>query len=158
VVHSKKFYVSYIFNRSSVIIALTILTSCGKRSQKEENKSILYTVDVNFLKECEIGIEGDCTPLTITRQSIKDSINVIYPSAGTQTDIYLYGEKEYERTANGIKTDQPVALRHVKKFGGNSKLQLDITGLPDGTYRSQLIACDFGSEFQLKVRTVKKVN
>lgn len=106
---------------------------------------IVYNVTFEFLEGCETG-KGDCKPVTLIRQSLNDSITILYPSGGTQSDVYL------------LSTDgapHKVEL-HDSKTIGKGQLMLDLTGLPDGKYHTGIMSCNLGGRFELNIVTKNK--
>lgn len=116
---------------------------------------IVYTVTLDYMQGCETG-KGDCVPITLSRQSINDSVIVIFPIGGTQTDIYLYTENDFKKWMDGKPRDVPKALRHDQKFTGQGNPTLDLTGLLDGTYIPYMFACGLGGGFTLNITTTIK--
>ncbi len=112
------------------------------------NKKITYNVPFDVLEGCETG-QGKCDPVTITRSSLSDSVVLIFPSGGTQSDVFLYDVNEKDKSA----FSQPKPIRQDQRFAGEGKPSLDLTGLPDGKYRSQMVACGLGGGFDLVIAT-----
>lgn len=85
--------------------ALTALTSFG---QTKPNKNVVVQIlDFDYLEGCETG-KGDCTPIEIFRQNKQDSVLLVFPSGGTQSDVYLHSSKKKLRVARqeSIRTRQ----------------------------------------------------
>jgi hypothetical protein len=118
----------------SVIVAG--LQSC---SQPTPNK-VIHTIGFDWLEGCETG-KGDCKPILLVRQSISDSIRLIFPSGGTESDVYLYK----------ISLDKP--LLHDQKWSGQGRPVLDLTGLPDGSYTAHMLSCAVGGIFSVIIKT-----
>jgi hypothetical protein len=101
---------------------------------------IIYTVDFDWLEGCETG-KGDCNPVILERRSIDDSIRMIFPSGGTSTVIDLYT----------LMPERPLLEDH--KRAGEGRPLLDLTGLPDGNYRTQMYSCGLGGGFTVIIQT-----
>ena len=135
----------------SVLIGLD---SQGQSNYKKHN--IVYTVDFDYLEGCETG-SGDCNPVIIERQSIPDSITLIFPNGGTLTDVYLYTESSFTKWMSGKPQDEPKPLRHDRKEVGQGKPFLDLTGLPDGKYKPWMLGCGLGGGFELTIVTKARI-
>jgi hypothetical protein len=118
---------------SSFIIGLQ---SC---SQPTPNK-VIHSIDFDWLEGCETG-KGNCNPVVLERKSISDSVRLIFPSGGTQSDVYLY------------KTSLDKSLRQDHKRTGQGLPFLDLTGLPDGNYIAHMLACAVGGRFNVVIKT-----
>ena len=137
-----------------IFSVLTGLSSVGQSSSKKKN--IVYTVDFDYLEGCETG-KGDCNPVIIERQSIPDSITLIFPNGGTLTDVYLYTESSFTKWMSGKPQDEPKPLRHDHKEVSQGKPFLDLTGLPDGKYRPRMLGSGLGGGFKLTIVTKAKI-
>src|SRR5262249_5526343 len=133
-----------------------LLSSCSQQSFKPA--SIIYTVDFSYLEGCETG-KGECKPITITRKSILDTIKMIFPSGGTQSDIYLfrpdsaYPDSAYIRWMSGLSKATVSPLRHDQKRSGEGLPSFDLTGLSDGKYTANMLSCGLGGSFSLVLAT-----
>lgn len=117
---------------------LTTLTSCG---QTKLNKTVvMQALDFAYLEGCETG-KGDCKPIEIVRQSRKDSVLLIFPSGGTQSDVYLHSAK-----------DKSFEL-HDQRFSGQGKPTLNLTNLDDGEYSANIISCGLGGSCLVRLKT-----
>lgn len=134
------------------IILLSAFTSCGQT--RNFNNVIVYTVDFKYMEGCETG-NGDCNPVILKRRSLQDSVTVIFPSGGTQSDVYLYTETAFIKWIKGKPSDQPKPLSHDQKFAGQGNPTLDLTGLRDGVYRPHMLSCGVGGTFELTIVTEK---
>ena len=114
------------------------LTSYG---QTRLNKSIvIQTLDFTYLEGCETG-KGDCLPIEIVRQCKNDSVLLIFPSDGTESDVYLHS------------TSNKNLKLHDKKFLGQGKPTLNLTNLDDGEYSANIISCGLGGSCLVRIKT-----
>jgi hypothetical protein len=135
----------------SAIFLTFFLSAC--RQHAKQFSRVSYTVEFQYMENCETG-KGDCQPIFLTRQSIGDSIIVIYPNGGTRSDIYLYlADSGFMKWMNGTPKDQPKPLRHDGKYYGQGNPVFDLTGLPDGKYISHMLSCNVGGFLQLIIQT-----
>jgi hypothetical protein len=134
-----------------IILALFII-SCGRPGLNKN--SIAYTIDYNYMEGCETG-KGDCKPVVLTRHSFGDSIKLIFPNGGTQSDVFLFADSAVAAGMKGKIVSPPQLLRHTQHLGGQGNAILDLTGLPDGKYRSQMLSCAVGGSFELIIGTGK---
>jgi len=133
-----------------VIFILFGFASCGQTTNK--NISIVYKIDLDYMEGCETG-KGECKPIVLKRHFLQDSIKIIFPGGGTQSDVYLYSDTAFVRWVQNIQSKQPKAIRHDQKFVGQGNPTLDLTGLQDGIYRSQMTSCGLGGTFKLTITT-----
>jgi hypothetical protein len=120
------------------IFSLLTITGCGQT--KANKKVIVQTLDFAYLEGCETG-KGDCKPIEIVRQNKTDSIVLIFPSGGTESDVYL-------RSAKNKKIEL-----HDKKFTGQGKPSLNLTNLDDGEYSANMISCGLGGSCLVRLKT-----
>ena len=120
------------------LFTLTTLTSCGQT--KLNKKVVLQTLDFAYLEGCETG-KRDCKPIEIVRQSRQDSVLLIFPSGGTQSDVYLHSAK-----------DKSLEL-HDQKVSGQGKPTLNLTNLDDGEYAANIISCGLGGSCLVRLKT-----
>lgn len=79
---------------------------------------------------------------------------MIFPSGGTQSDVYLYEkDKAYLKWLNGKQKDKPKPIRHDQKFSEQGNPTIDLTGLPDGKYKPHMLSCGVGGSFDLTIAT-----
>lgn len=128
-----------------IIVCLLLFISCKCFSQALQSNKIVYNVTYEFLEGCETG-KGDCKPVTLTRKTANDSITLFYPIGGTQSNVYLVSTEDAK---------QKVEL-HDSKTIGKGPLKLDLTGLPDGKYRTGIMSCNIGGSFELNIVTKKE--
>jgi hypothetical protein len=128
---------------------------------KGAQSPIVYTLAFEYLQGCETG-KGPCKPTVIVRSSIDQGVTLIFPSGGTESDVYLYGiadtgpqTSDYGVLAYITKGVEkaPRMLRHDKKFHSEGVPVLDVSGLPDGEYRASIVSCGLGGSFLLKLST-----
>ena len=120
------------------LFALNALTSCG---QTKLNKNVVVqTLDFDYLEGCETG-KGDCKPIEIFRQNKQDSVLLVFPSGGTQSDVYLHSTK-----------NKNLEL-HDKKVSGQGKPTLNLTNLDDGEYSANIISCGLGGSCLVRLKT-----
>ncbi len=124
-----------------ILLALTTLTASGLT--KPKRNIIVQTLDFKYLEGCETG-KGDCKPIVIFRQSKQDSILLIFPSGGTESDVYLRSAK-----------NKNLAL-HNKKVIGQGKPTLNMTNLDDGEYSACIISCGLGGCCSIRLKTKQK--
>ena len=79
--------------------------------------------------------------MILERQSIYDSIRLIFPLGDTASSVYLY------------KTLLGKSLRQDHKRAGEGQPSLDLTGLPDGNYAAHMLACAMGGGFSVVIKT-----
>lgn len=120
---------------------MTKLVSYG---QTKLNKNIVVqTLDFAYLEGCETG-KADWKPIEIFRKSKQDSVVLIFPSGGTESDVYLHSTKEKKLEL------------HDKKVSGQGKPTLNLTNLDDGEYSANIISCGLGGSCLLRLKTKKK--
>lgn len=119
---------------------------------------VVYTVTDSYMEGCETG-KGNCKPIVLTRHSLQDSIRVVFPSGGTQSDVYLYAaDTAFTKWMKGGPSDQPQPLRHDRKFAGQGQPILDLTGLADGKYFPHMLSCNVGGFLEVAIVTDGKGN
>lgn len=117
---------------------LSCMGVCGQEAGK--SKVVMATIDFDYLQGCETG-KGACKPIEIGRQSIKDSVIVIFPAGGTVTEVSLRS-----------LSDKTVRL-YDKKFEGQGKPTFSLTGLKDGEYTAGMISCGLGGSCVIRLKT-----
>jgi hypothetical protein len=120
------------------LFTLTVLTSFGQA--KVNNKAVIKTLDFAYLEGCETG-KGGCKPIEIIRQSKQDSVLLIFPSGGTESDVFLH-----------ISNNKNFEL-HDKKISGQGKPTLNLTNLEDGEYSANIISCGLGGSSLVRLKT-----
>ena len=120
------------------ILLLTCLTSFSQTTLNRN--TIIQTLDVAYLEGCETG-KGDCKPIEILRQTKQDSILLVFPSGGTESDVYLCSA-----------IDRKINL-HDKKRAGQGKPTLDLTKLNDGEYSARIVSCGLGGSCIIRLKT-----
>lgn len=100
----------------------------------------MQTLHFAYLEGCETG-KGDCKPIEIVRQNKQDSVVLIFPSGGTESDVYLRSSK-----------NKMVEL-HDKKLAGQGKPTLNLTNLDDGEYYANIISCGLGGSCLIRLKT-----
>ena len=123
------------------LFTLTVLTSCGQT--KLNKKIVVQTLDFAYLEGCETG-RGNCKPTEIIRQSKEDSVLLVFPSGGTESDVYLHSTK-----------NKKIEL-HDKKISGQGKPTLNLTNLDDGEYSANIISCGLGGSCVVRLKTKHK--
>ena len=114
------------------------MTSCG---QTNLNKNVVVQIlDFDYLVGCETG-KGNCKPIEIFRKSMQDSVILIFPSGGTESDVYLRDTK-----------NKNLEL-HDKKVSGQGKPSLNLTNLDDGEYTANIISCGLGGSCLVRLKT-----
>ncbi len=120
------------------ICTLKILISCG---QTNTNRILIKEVlTFEYLEGCETG-KGDCKPIEIFRQNKNDSILLVFPSGGTESDVYLYSMKEIN-----FKLQD-------KKVKGQGLPKINLTTLEDGEYTASVISCGLGGSCIIRLKT-----
>ena len=124
------------FTKTFFILTFFVLTvSC---IQTKLNKNfIVKTLDFDYLEGCETG-KGNCKPIEIFRQN---SVLLVFPSGGTQSDVYLHCAK-----------NKNLQL-HDKKVSGQDKPTLNLTNLDDGEYAANIISCGLGGSCLVRLKT-----
>lgn len=105
------------------------------------NGKIIHTISFQWLEGCETG-KGNCNPVLITRQHVTDTVQLVFPSGGTSSSVYLYA---------GSAISNP--LREDNKRAGQGKPCLYLTGLPDGRYHVHMLSCAVGGIFSIIIKT-----
>ena len=123
------------------LFLLTELTSCGQT--KTRKNVVVQTLNFYYLEGCETG-KGDCKPIEIFRQNKQDSVLLVFPSGGTQSDVYLHSTK-----------NKNIEL-HDKKVSGQGKPTLNLTNLDDGEYSANIISCGLGGSCLVRLKTKKQ--
>ena len=118
----------------------SLLTIPSYGQTKINKKVIVHTLDFAYLEGCETG-KGDCKPIEIVRKSKTDSVILIFPSGGTESDVYL-------RSAKNKKVEL-----HDKKLTGQGKPTLNLTNLDDGEYSANIISCGLGGSCLVRLKT-----
>jgi hypothetical protein len=144
--------------RFLIIATFSLLAAFASCEQITSNgNAIFYNVDFNYMEGCETG-KGDCKPVEMKRHYLHDIVKVIFPNGGTQSSVYLYRDTAFTKWMKGKPLDQPKPLRHDQKVAGQGNPVLDLTGLPDGKYTSQMLSCGVGGTFELTIKTEKPQN
>ena len=107
------------------------------------NDKIIQKISFDYLEGCETGM-GDCNPIKIFRKTKQDSIFLIFPNGGTRSDIYLHSIK-----------NKKIEL-HDRKSAGEGYPTLNLTSLEDGTYYANMVSCNVGGGFKVKIITKPK--
>jgi len=107
------------------------------------------------MEGCETG-KGDCKPVVLIRQSLQDSIKVVFPIGGTASSVFIYPDTSYIKWMRGKQSDQPTPLRNDNKNFSEGNPVLDLTGLPDGKYIPHMYSCGLGGSFELVIKTEPK--
>ena len=124
-------------------------------AQAQSDNKIVHKVEFNYMEGCETG-KGDCKPVILIRQSLQDSIKVVFPIGGTASSVQIYPDTSFIRWIRGKPTAQPTPLRNDNKRFGEGNPVLDLTGLPDGKYRPHMLSCNVGGTFELIIKTEPK--
>lgn len=121
-----------------LLFALTTSVSCGQTKLNKE--IIVQTLGFDYSEGCETG-KGDCKPIEIVRQNKQDTVLLVFPSGGTQSDVYLHSA-----------VDKSLKL-HDRKFSGQGKPVLNLTNLDDGEYSANIISCGLGGSCLVQLKT-----
>jgi hypothetical protein len=105
------------------------------------HRTIIQKLDFDYLEGCETG-KGKCEPIEIARKNLRDSILLVFPSGGIESDVYL------------TSTKGPKIQLHDKKLSGEGKPTLNLTRLPDGEYRAGIISCGLGGSCIIQIKTL----
>jgi len=126
-----------------IIIRLTLLLLLlpSRLPAQTVNGKIVHTISFKWLEGCETG-KGDCNPVLINRQHITDTVQLVFPSGGTSSSVYLYA---------GSSISDPI--REDNKRVGQGQPCLYLTGLPDGRYRAHMLSCAVGGIFSIIIKT-----
>jgi hypothetical protein len=127
----------------SAIILLTVLLfmiPSPLPGQRIDGK-IIRTISFEWLEGCETG-KGDCNPVSISRQHITDTIQLVFPVGGTSSSAYLYA---------GNSMTKPIRQDH--KGTGQGPPFFYLTGLPDGKYLAHMLSCGVGGFFSIIIKT-----
>lgn len=131
-----------------LFFVLAVLSSYGLTQN-----IIVYSVGRDYLEGCETGSRA-CKSVTLTRRTLQDSIRIIFPNGGTQSDVYLYAKNsEYLNRLREVITSHPEPLRHDRKFSSQGDLTIDVTGVSDGKYVAQMVSCGFGGHLEIIILT-----
>lgn len=126
------------------LVVLGFSVNCNAQEHSNRN-TVVKTVDRTFLLGCETG-NGACSDVFIYRSSPKDSVLLVFPSGGTQSDVYL-----------SCPGDKSVSL-HDRKFGSEEKPSLDLSRLSDGRYVARMMSCNLGGGFTVVLKTGKPLD
>ena len=101
-------------------------------------------IGFEYWESCETG-KGDCKPLTFTRTANQKNWYLLMPCGGTETEV----------TVSGI-TNQFSKRLHL--FHEGCPPYIDLTGMADGKYSANMIACGLGGQvtFNLATNSMKK--
>jgi hypothetical protein len=122
-------------------LALFVLTALASWGQTKLNrKVVVQTLGFDYLEGCETG-KGDCKPIEIIRNSKQDSVLLVFPSGGTESDVYLRSAK-----------NKNIEL-HDKRFIGQGKPTLNLTNLEDGEYSASIASCGLGGSCLVRLKT-----
>ena len=123
------------------ILTIGLLSCLTSFSQTKSNhNTIIQTLDFAYLEGCETG-KGACKPVEILRQTKQDSILLVFPGGGTESDVYL-------RSAINIDINL-----HDKKITGQGKPTLNLTKLDDGEYTASISSCGLGGSCMIRLKT-----
>ena len=139
-----------------------VLAHTASAQSTNSPKPIIHKLSVEYLQACERA-KGPCKPTVIKRSSKGQTVTLVFPSGGTESDVYLYGiadvgpqTSDYGVLAHITKgvDKAPRQLRHDRKLHSDGLPLLELTGLPDGEYRASIVSCGLGGDFVLKLLTV----
>lgn len=140
----------------ATVLGIWILVAAACSQANERNEKIVHIIKWDYLEGCETG-KGDCKTQVLERRSLKDSIQLILPIGGTQSSVYLYNAVDYKAWINRrTQGDLPSLLQDSRQAASDNNHSLDLTGLPDGTYAIQMMACNLGGSFDLIISTKTK--
>ncbi|MCI5054641.1 MAG: hypothetical protein MRY83_00965 [Flavobacteriales bacterium] len=104
-------------------------------------------VSSEHILDCELG--KACETLLFQRNLPDECLVLTLPSGGTQTDAYLYREREF---LDYINTGKKIsAISKVHKMLGEGIPKLDLTDLPEGNYYCHYLSCAFGGYFEIEI-------
>lgn len=118
----------------------------------QSNARHTFIVPVNFIVDCEVGT-GPCDPFTLTRMATQDSLILRLPSGGTMSSVQFYTAGIDSIHSGHAKANSPIYLEDNTSVG-EGYLNLILTGLPDGEYWCQLLGCNLGGRFIVRIRTL----
>lgn len=125
------------------ILGLGLTMNCSFTHTKSDRAVIVKNLNAEYLEGCETG-RGDCNPVEIERQSSTDSVLLVFPNGGTETEVYL-----------GAANSNEVYLSS-KKMTGEDPPKLSLGNLKDGEYKAGIRSCGLGAIFKVKLRTGTK--
>ena len=135
------------------LISLVLITSCNSQTPK-----------LAIYKVGSINMQGPATKremaqaLKITRNSMDDSIIVVFPSGGTQTEVILYKQVEYDTWKSQQMGSKPDALSIYNESVNDSTergLSIDLTRLLDGNYVGEWVTCGLSAYAVIELNTKK---
>ncbi|WP_153796608.1 hypothetical protein [Foetidibacter luteolus] len=139
-----------------IFVTLSLITTPIYTQAINSKGKISFIIDQAFMQACEKN-DSLCKPVTIIRKSIQDSIEMIFPTGGSQTDVYIYvPDSAFAKWVRGVNEEEPQPLRHVQKLYLEGKPIVDITSLPDGNYLCWMLGCNLGGSFGLVLTTKKE--
>lgn len=139
------------FRRCLLGLCLLLIISCDE----SRVANISYTVDIEDLAGHRLRNKIVDT-LFITRISKSDSVSVIFPEGGTQTDVMLVSRNDYSNWKMGKDSIFPDAIKEDGVFSGDGNEQgpkLDLTRIEDGYYAAYWGTCDFDGVIVVHVKT-----
>ena len=107
-------------------------------------------IPFDFLEGCEMGT-APCDPVNIVRSTEDENWFLVFPSGGTQSDVYLHAVG-----ANGeIWKCQGKAVEPIRHddSGPEGLPVISLAGVPDGQYQLSMLSCGLGGNFALHLST-----
>ncbi len=136
------------------IAILTAITAFSLDAQGlQRNNLIVRVIDEKYMKACETGT-ADCKPVMISRQTFKDSIQLILPIGGSQSNVNLYTiDSAFINWTKGGLKEEPGPIRSDERFFGQGNPMLDLTGLQDGNYVVWMTSCNLEGIINMTIST-----
>jgi len=106
-----------------------------------------YTINISQFHKLSVDI--DTIPeIEIIRNSLKDSLIIHFPKAGTMNHLSIYNLQEYRAFKMGKNVDSPTNLRNRVE-----ETIINFTEVADGKYLINLLSCHFGGKVILDVKS-----
>ena len=106
-----------------------------------------YTINTSDFNE--LSDDVDIIPeIEIIRNSLKDSLIIHFPKAGTMNHLSIYNLQEYRAFKMGKNVDSPTYLRNRVE-----ETSINFTEVADGKYLVNLLSCHFGGKVVLDVKS-----
>ncbi len=108
---------------------------------KHLEPKVHYTIDTsNFNKLSE--------DVDIIRRSLRDSLIIHFPNAGTSNHLFIYNLQEYQAFKMGQFEESPTDFSN--RIEG---VRVDFTEIADGQYLVCLVSCQVGSKVVIDLKS-----
>lgn len=137
-----------------ILITFVLIISC----EQETKSHVFYEVEPINMQSLRTK-KDSVRSLIVLRNSIDDSISVFFPSGGTETEVLLHRQTEYENWKKGQINRRPKVLRSDYESVNDSMedgLSIDLSGLPDGNYVGEWLTCSIGAYVVIELTTKTK--